>query len=108
MNDPFLEKDWELLCRRLQHRCAEHFGLRVPCLADSFDRQANQFCQLNAPHGYRDLLERVRSAATLAGAWREQCKRKEEGGAKASDIVQEACDESFRASDPPASTTAAI
>lgn len=109
MSDPFIENEWESLCRRLR-RCAEFIGSRAPELAETFQRQADQFRHLNAPAGYRDLLDRVRSAATLANGWREQCRPDEMEGvvAPAPDIVEEAGDESFPASDPPAWTTTAI
>ena len=100
MKDVFVEQDWESLCERLIG-CAKHVGDAIG-RREEFLRRATEFNSQPRPQKYADLLQRVSAAAELAKLW--QALRAEHQ--HSDEIIDEAADESFPASDPPSSSAA--
>ncbi|WP_419187576.1 hypothetical protein [Stieleria bergensis] len=88
MKDPFIDSQWRELCDHLS-RVAEHLGGPL--------READAFRLQDPPDRFSHLLDRVREATTLANKWREtQTSHRHDD-----DLIDEAGQESFPASDPP-------
>jgi hypothetical protein len=100
MKNPFVDQEWELLRQRLGD-CARHLGDQID-QADAFLREADEFGNQAVPQSYSELLKRVAAAAELTRGWQAKRSLHEH---EESDI-DEALDESFPASDPPAWSTA--
>lgn len=68
MTDPFYTEQWDQLCRRVR-QSAEHHSEKYPDLAATITEEAEEFCQLDAPRAYKELLQRYSQAARMAIAW---------------------------------------
>jgi hypothetical protein len=97
MNDPFVQSEWQSLCERVQ-RCA-HSLANDKAEEKIFESQAHAFASADPPHRYSELLTKVAEAAHLAVKWQSDAQHDFEN-----DLIDEAGDESFPASDPPAFT----
>ncbi|GIX00329.1 MAG: hypothetical protein KatS3mg111_3661 [Pirellulaceae bacterium] len=96
MFDPWVDREWKDLCRRLEV-CAEHLGAKANCV-DSCLQAAHDFAAQDPPSRYPELLDAVRAAADLAKSWQRVAEKGEE---PAADVVEEALEETFPASDAP-------
>ena len=96
MKDPYLESEWTELCDHLR-RCAVTIS-RNADQKSKFLRQAEEFATQAAPDHYHVLLERTAAASKLAVGWQ---KARAAGFAHDEEMIDEASDESFPASDPP-------
>ncbi|MFG0255187.1 MAG: hypothetical protein ACF787_08820 [Rhodopirellula sp. JB053] len=95
MKDPFVQSQWQELCEHLK-QVAQHLGERAGSTSQYAD-EAAQFCASEPPDRYSHLLDRVREAAHLAIRWQDQTSEHRHD----EDLVDEAGEESFPASDPP-------
>ncbi|TWU40083.1 hypothetical protein Q31b_34270 [Novipirellula aureliae] len=102
MSETWVQQQWLQLCERL--KCsAEHCG------SEKSKQQADEFCGQAPPERYADVLARVRDAAVLAISWQQtnhQEPQNQDG--HDSELIQEAGEESFPASDPPSWNSSAI
>ncbi len=118
MNDPFVKSQWQILCEDLR-RCARAIAVSEED-AEKFARQAETFANQDPPDRYPGLLRRTAEAAEIAVQWQQQ--RGDEVPTDAGtlpthaaaepthaaavhaheeEMIDEASDESFPASDPP-------
>ncbi|EMI56055.1 hypothetical protein [Rhodopirellula sallentina] len=95
MKDPFVQSQWQELCEHLK-QVAHHVGERAG-LESQYADEAEQFCASQPPARYSHLLDRVREATHIAIRWQEQASEQRH----VEDLVDEAGEESFPASDPP-------
>ena len=96
MFDPFVQSQWQQLCAHLG-TCAVGIARDANEEAD-FVRESFSFANEPAPERYRDLLERKADAANLAVKWQST---RDADVAHDDALIDEACRESFPASDPP-------
>tara|TARA_R110002073_G_scaffold115759_2_gene253847 strand:+ start:3759 stop:4160 length:402 start_codon:yes stop_codon:yes gene_type:complete len=125
MNDPFVKSQWQILCEDLR-RCARAIAVSEED-AEEFARQSETFANQEPPDRYPGLLRKTAEAAELAVQWQQQRGEEtptdagtlpaqagtEQSHAKAvqthaeavhaheEEMIDEASDESFPASDPP-------
>lgn len=112
MKDDWVGSEWRELCQRLI-RCAEIRDLQDIPETTNHRQLAEQFAQQESPQGYSELLQRVSEAATLAISWQHATDRIDEKSDSTAveiefDLVQEAGEDSFPASDPPAWSSATV
>ncbi|EMB18293.1 hypothetical protein [Rhodopirellula europaea] len=98
MNDPFIQSEWRSLCKRV-HGCACTLA-NDKSEEKIFESQAHAFASSEPPHRYSELLTKVAEAAHLAVKWQSDMVHDIEDH-----WIDEASDESFPASDPPAFTS---
>ncbi len=104
MIDQFVKSEWELLCDHLR-QCAGAIA-RTESDKAEFLTQAEAFADLEPPHRYPDLLKKTADAAELAVRWQQVRGEKTSATESAvhaheEEMIDEALDESFPASDPP-------
>ncbi len=71
MTDPFLTREWELLCERLRKTaryCAETASADTVA---NMEKEIETFVKREPPTRYPDLLTVTREAAELASKWRQ-------------------------------------
>lgn len=95
MKDLFVESEWLGLCNRVLS-CANKLGVGSHSELLML-QQAKEFVDQEAPQRYKDLLACTAAAARLAVAWQELRQQ----SAHEEEMIDEAVDESFPASDPP-------
>ena len=103
----FEQQEWETLCMRLTV-CATEVG-GESSLAAEFCEAARAFADQPPPTSYLELLQRTREAAGLSLGWQRQRDSQAETGegdeltaTESQAVIDEASEESFPASDPPA------
>ena len=97
MNDPFIQSEWQSLCERVKG-CARTLATDES-EGKIFASQAHNFAAGEPPQRYSELLTKVAEAARLAVKWQSDVAHD-----TADHCIDEAGDESFPASDPPAFT----
>ncbi|MCM2369852.1 hypothetical protein [Aporhodopirellula aestuarii] len=96
MKDVFVQSQWDELCDHL-NQVAGYFGSKAN-RTSQFSDESKAFRQSDPPVRYQDLLERTREAAALAARWRSEIALHDHD----EEMIDEASEESFPASDPPA------
>ncbi|EMI22378.1 hypothetical protein RMSM_00690 [Rhodopirellula maiorica SM1] len=104
MNDPFVKSQWQILCEDLK-RCANAIAVCEEDAAE-YARQSEAFANQPQPERYPDLLKKTAEAAELAVQWQQRRgdevpNREDTVHAHEEEMIDEASDESFPASDPP-------
>jgi hypothetical protein len=99
MNDLFIQSEWQSLCEHVHH-CADSIAINEPARS-TFQSEANEFASQTPPGRYTELLAKTADASRLAVRWQNASRHDAD-----EQIVDEASEESFPASDPPEFTRA--
>lgn len=102
MTDIFVEFEWLSLCQRLE-AVGDHVA-QTDSEKERMRKESRSFAEQEAPRSYTDLLERVRRAAKISIRWHDEAEVR----AHVDEMIDEAGEESFPASDPPSFTGARI